>query len=254
MAAAAATAKELGLDTTPTNEDKDIAAKLTLAYADDPDKTSKAATPARVSELTPAALVLTADILEKYGHSIVENAVQLRHMVTNKLVQETENPDPRIRLKALELLGKHSDVGLFSEKSEVTVTHTATGDLRDRLRGKLTKLIDGVSEAVEEAITLDGETIDVDAELGLAPVPIDTQQHDKPVLTPDIAEKPSKAAPNIPDKPPLAGKRVAKAPDPGKKTKPKVVASTDASKIQSGQLSTSKPVRVPTDWEDEAPA
>ena len=38
-------------------------------------------------------------------------------MVTNKLVLESENPDPRIRMRALELLGKISDVGLFSEKS-----------------------------------------------------------------------------------------------------------------------------------------
>jgi hypothetical protein len=62
----------------------------------------------------------------------------------------------------LELLGKISDVGLFAEKSEVTVTHQSTDDLKAKLRNKLEKLVNPVDEVV-----LDGQTIDVDAELGL---------------------------------------------------------------------------------------
>ena len=81
-------------------------------------------------------------------------------MVTNKLVLESENPDPRIRMRALELLGKISDVGLFSEKSEVTITHQSTDDLREKLKGKLEKLVAG--EVVEEAVV-----VDVDEELGI---------------------------------------------------------------------------------------
>ena len=45
-AAAGNTAQKLaehGLDLEPTKEDEDIAAKLAVAYADDPEKTSKAA-------------------------------------------------------------------------------------------------------------------------------------------------------------------------------------------------------------------
>jgi len=72
----------------------------------------------------------------------VKDAVQVRHLVMNKLVQETENPDPRIRIRALELLGKITDVGLFTDRSEVTVTHQTADDLRARLREKLTKLKD----------------------------------------------------------------------------------------------------------------
>jgi hypothetical protein len=84
------------------------------------------------------------------------------------LLLETENPDDRTRIRALELLGKISDVGLFSEKSEITVTHQSTDDLRAKLRGKLEKLVNPYEE-VEDAVVLDGETIDVDAELGLIP-------------------------------------------------------------------------------------
>ena len=166
-AAAAKTAEYLhanGLEVKANNEDKDVAASLAVAYAENPDKASKAATTKRVAKLTPATLLMTDRILKDFGHSVVKSAVQVRHLVTNKLIEETENPDPRIRIRALELLGKISDVGLFAEKSEVTVTHQTTDDLKDKLREKLTRL---VNPEVEEAIVIEGEAIDVDKELGL---------------------------------------------------------------------------------------
>jgi hypothetical protein len=131
---------EHGLDLNPTQEDKKLAASLATAYANDPISTSSAATPARIGTMPPAAVLLTAEILGQFGHEIVKDAVQVRHLVMNKLVQETENPDPRIRIRALELLGKITDVGLFTERSEVTVTHQTADDLRARLRDKLTKM------------------------------------------------------------------------------------------------------------------
>jgi endonuclease III len=117
---------EHGLEVEPTAEDNNIAAKLTLAYADDPEKTSKKVNNKRASTLPPAALVATHGILTQFGHSVVESATQVRHLVTNKLIEETENPDPRVRIRALELLGKISDVGLFTEKAEVNITHKTT--------------------------------------------------------------------------------------------------------------------------------
>ena len=166
---AANTAKELeghGLDLEPTKEDKDIAAKLVTAYADNPDKTSKKATPNKIAALTPASLLLTNSILQEFGRSVVESSVQIRHLVTNKLLLETDNPDPRVRIRALELLGKISDVGLFAEKSEVTITHQSTDDLREKLRSKLAKLVNPAEE-VENAVVIDGEPLNVDEELGL---------------------------------------------------------------------------------------
>ena len=167
--AASNTALELaehGLDIEPTKEDKDIASKLAVAYADDPEKVSKKASSKKVSNLTPASLILTNQILQEFGHSVAESATQIRHLVTNKLLIESENADPRIRVRALELLGKISDVGLFSEKSEVTITHQSTDDLREKLRSKLEKLVNPVDD-IEEAEFMDAEPIDVDEELGM---------------------------------------------------------------------------------------
>ena len=71
----------------------------------------------------------------------------------------------RVRIRALELLGKISDVGLFAEKSEVTITHQSTDDLRNKLRSKLAKIID--AEEIDDAIIIDGEVTDVDTALEL---------------------------------------------------------------------------------------
>ena len=169
VAAASNTAEELanhGVDLEPTKEDKEAAARLATAYADNPEKTSKKASPKNIAKLTPASLLLTNSILREFGSSVVESAVQIRHLVTNKLLIESENADPRIRIRALELLGKISDVGLFAEKSEVTITHQSTDDLRANLRSKLEKLVIPEDD-IEDAVLIDGEPLDVDAELSL---------------------------------------------------------------------------------------
>ena len=85
---------------------------------------------------------------------------------------ESENADPRIRIRALELLGKISDVGLFAEKSEVTITHQSTEDLRDKLRGKLEKLVNPIDGAVDAEYTdsevvLDEEILDLRKVMGV---------------------------------------------------------------------------------------
>ena len=167
--AAANTAKELenyGLDIEPTQEDKDVTAKISTAYSGDPETTSKKVNNKKLSTVTPASIVMTHGILKEFGRSVVERSKQIRDLVTNKLLIESENPDPRVRIRALELLGKISDVGLFSEKSEITVTHQSTDDLREKLRQKLAKLVNP-EEEVEDAVLIDGESIDVDEELGL---------------------------------------------------------------------------------------
>jgi hypothetical protein len=109
--------------------------------------------------MTPAALRQVDHLLKQFGSAAVGDAVQIRAYVTNKLLEESDNPDPRIRIKALELLGKISDVGLFAERTEVTVTHQTTEDLRETLRAKLGKL---VSSDVVDAEVVEPARISID--------------------------------------------------------------------------------------------
>ena len=154
--AACNTVRELedhGLLVNPTDEDKDVASTLLTSYAKDVEKTSKAVTNTRTATMTPAALVQTHTILKEFGQIVATHAAEIRHTVVNKLVNETENPDARIRIRALELLGKMTDVGLFTDRKEITVTHQNADDLREQLRQKLEVLkrnAEGVYEVEEE--------------------------------------------------------------------------------------------------------
>ena len=146
-------------------KDCETAGEVTLAYAKNPVEASKAMTDKRMGQMTPAALRAIDHQLKTFSHNIVEDAQQVRTYVTNKLLEETDNPDPRIRIKALELLGKISDVGLFAEKSEVTVTHQTSDDLRDALRRKLSRLVNPTSDIVDAEVVhtpITAETLDAE--------------------------------------------------------------------------------------------
>lgn len=158
--------EEHGLDVSPTSSDRDAAAALAQAYATNPEKASKVVNTARAAKLTPASLLQARAILDEFGSAVARHSVEIRHLVTNKLILETDNPDPRVRIRALELLGKITDVGLFTDKTEVTVTHQSTDDLRKKLREKFNRLIDKTHD-VEDVIEMGGEVIDMNQELGL---------------------------------------------------------------------------------------
>jgi hypothetical protein len=162
--AACNTAELLELDTEPTEEDKLAAEKAVYAVAENEEKANKQL--AKKTQ-TPAVYKEVKGILDEYSLRVVDNAMQIRLLVTNKLILDSDSPDDRTRLRALEMLGKITDVGLFTEKSEVTINHRSTADLVTSIRSKLHKLMhpDDVSDV--KAVEVNGAAIDVDKELGL---------------------------------------------------------------------------------------
>ena len=166
MAAAATKTLDLlaqhGLEISYTDADIEAAGKVTLAFAKNPDEASRSLTDKRIGQMTPAALRAIDQQLKKFSHNIVESAEQVRNFVTNRLIEESDNPDPRIRIKALELLGKISDVGLFAEKSEITIVNKTSEDLRANLRAKLSKLVNPIEDAdvIDARPLLNAEILD----------------------------------------------------------------------------------------------
>ena len=96
---------------------------------------------AKTIKQNPGALEHVRRLLTDYENQVVVEAAQLRNYVTNKLVIESDDNDPRIRIKALELLGKISDVGLFTEKSEVTYKNKSDEDLDKTLESKIQEIL-----------------------------------------------------------------------------------------------------------------
>ena len=174
--AACRTADLLELDVTPTEEDMAVAETLTYEIAKNENKVNKIITTKKASQLKPATYYEVNEILKEFSTKVVDNALQIRLLVTNKLILESINPDPKIRIRALELLGKITDVGLFTEKSEVTINHRSNQELVSSLRAKIQKLMhpQGIEDA--QTVQVNGETIDVSAEMGLKQDAQDAQE------------------------------------------------------------------------------
>lgn len=96
-------------------------------------------------------------MLSQYQWQFVQQAEELRTMAVAKIVKETDHPDARIRLKALDMLGKVTEVALFTERVEIKKTEMSDDELEKRIREKLGKYM-GKADVVDvEAIDLDKE-------------------------------------------------------------------------------------------------
>jgi len=79
----------------------------------------------------PDVILHLEAMMTEFDHEVVQDAVRMRRYVTNKLMLEANTAQKASeRIKALELLGKISDVGLFAERSVVTIEHKTTEELQ----------------------------------------------------------------------------------------------------------------------------
>lgn len=108
--------------------------------------------PLKITEKNAGTLVHLEAILGEYDKELLNAATRMRTYVTNKLLIETIDEDARIRLKALELLGKTSSVGLFSDRLEVNVTHRTVEQVDQELEGMLEKYLGPIEEVPNEEL------------------------------------------------------------------------------------------------------
>ena len=90
-----------------------------------------------VSSEAKAASVL----VKRFDFQAFSDQLQARNFITNKLVSLADSGDPKVELKALELLGKHSDIGLFTERSEITIHHTTSSSLENSIKERIKRLM-----------------------------------------------------------------------------------------------------------------
>jgi hypothetical protein len=81
-------------------------------------------------------------MLTAYDWEFIQQAKELRGYTVAKLVEETQHPNANIRLKALGLLGKVTEVGLFTEKIEVKKTDLTEDEIDKKLKEKLARFMD----------------------------------------------------------------------------------------------------------------
>jgi hypothetical protein len=108
-----------------------------LATVSPADQTKTALTQLK----TPEAVRHLVTMLSAYDWEFIEQAKGMRGMAVAKIIEETNHPDARIRLKALEMLGKVTEVGLFTEKIEIKKAVLSDLEVEQRIKDKLNKFM-----------------------------------------------------------------------------------------------------------------
>ena len=143
------TARELFGDAPePDEDDKARAREAFKAFTDAGGV--KAPSMSVVATYPNASLAYLDRMLSEYDHELINSAVRIREFTKNKLLVESENPDGKIRIRALELLGKMKDVGLFTDRIEVTHKTKTDAELEEELHKKLERYM-GSALVVEDA-------------------------------------------------------------------------------------------------------
>jgi hypothetical protein len=128
------------------------------------DQDAQAKKTALTKVTTPEAVKHLVGMLTAYDWHFVEQAKEIRGYAVAQLVEETKHPDAKIRLRALELLGKVTEIALFTDRVEVKKTDLSDSELDSRIKEKLERMakivditdVDFIDAA--ESVKSDGES------------------------------------------------------------------------------------------------
>jgi hypothetical protein len=169
---------------------KDIAAKLDVFFNtaefitqaggdavvdDDARKESRAifngAEEAPPTPTSSAVALHLKALVNEYDHQVLESNIQARQYIINRLLDISDpsgETKPMEQLKALELLGKVSEIGLFMERVEVNINTKSTAELEEDLVKTLSKYMGHATIIEDKTDTVLG--VDLDEALGRKPV------------------------------------------------------------------------------------
>jgi hypothetical protein len=145
LAAQQGTADWLAAVGAPTTATTDAQVAATQAQQAFTAITAASPTPDQTAALlrlkTPPAVQHLVGMLTAYDWAFVEQARELRGYAVSQILEETKNPDARLRLRALELLGRVTEVALFTDRVEVKKTAVNDAELDAKIKEKLARFM-----------------------------------------------------------------------------------------------------------------
>jgi LAS superfamily LD-carboxypeptidase LdcB len=156
--------RELGADFETTPEEDEQARQL-MAQVDGQDPSKEVKKTQNAVASTPGIALALGGYISHYDQQVIADKIQLRNIAINRLLEMSQDDDQKIAIKAVELIGKASD--LFTEHQEITITHKNSAELQDAIREKIRLLMEmntiDVTPKSEKLInTLDVEVKDID--------------------------------------------------------------------------------------------
>jgi len=123
---------------------------------------------AQATPTTPSAANYLKTLLDQYDFDTAKQSKKMRSYIVTKLVQFSEDSNKHLALKALDTLGRASEVGLFTTKIDININTKPTEDLEREihniLKGYNIDVLEGQLLKVEGQLSLEREMLD-DAEL-----------------------------------------------------------------------------------------
>ena len=151
---------ELGVEDDLSPEEKEKAAQMMAKLKPADDKSSPPIAEEKDLKNYNVALAI-GNYLNEYEKQIVADKVQVRTVVVNRLMEISQDDDNKVALKALELLGKASD--LFTERSEITITHQTSDELKSAIKERIKLLMQTQQLNTKTKAQKQLEVIDADA-------------------------------------------------------------------------------------------
>ena len=81
-----------------------------------------------------------AGLVSQYDTLVVQELADLKRYVVNRLIEETNHPDGKVRLTALKSLGEVDGVDAFKKRTEITIKQQSIEEVEAELLATLAKL------------------------------------------------------------------------------------------------------------------
>jgi hypothetical protein len=81
-----------------------------------------------------------AGLVSQYDTLVVQELADLKRYVVNRLIEETNHPDGKIRLTALKSLGEVDGVDAFKKRTEITIKQQSIEEVEAELLATIAKL------------------------------------------------------------------------------------------------------------------
>ena len=104
---------------------------------------------APLAPTTSGAAKALEKLLKKFDYNLPNATNKMRQYLIFKMFELAENEDPKLSIKALEMLGKVTEIGLFSTKIEISTTDKPTKELESELSSLLATYSLGELGAIE---------------------------------------------------------------------------------------------------------
>lgn len=93
-------------------------------------------------------------LLNAFDFEFVDRARELRNYTVARILKETDHPDAKVRLKALKMLGDVTEIGVFTQRVEVTTVTLPEEEVEKRLRERILRAMEkarnhGAAEIVD---------------------------------------------------------------------------------------------------------